>query len=364
MTAPLANVTEDDAPRRRQNAAVAAPPAALPFTESHRYKLVQNMITPSSNICPLTGHVMPRPVYIRLGRFRTCTSEAFGIFYYTMRGKLDCCRFCHPQTDRADNAAPDPSQTAAIDEARDKYKHKKVNCDICGRTLASWAGLRRHYTNLHPTFELKVKCQTCGKAFDTPKQLCGHGKACKPPTNSKADTIAVPPAKPTSKSGTGAPQPRKPRFSRDPNNKRSEQKPTKGATPHPYSSTLPLAVGVEGVPKETIIHWLVCPHLEASRNAMKVTELATRFGRKYFFSYLFYLWVMGVTGDSPPSEDDIALAAATLNKRTTSTANEACLSSTGLDDEELALNLAFPAIALEDDDDEERIINSFLGFLD
>ena len=73
---------------------------------------------------------------------------------------------------------------------------------------------------------------------------------------------------------------------------------------------------------------------------------------------------MGVTGGSPPSEDDIALAAATLNKRTTSTANEACLSSTGLDDEELALTLAFPAIALEDDDDEERIINSFLGFLD
>ena len=53
--APLASVTEDDAPWRRQNAAVAAPPAALPFTEPNRHKLVQHMIAPSSNICPLTG---------------------------------------------------------------------------------------------------------------------------------------------------------------------------------------------------------------------------------------------------------------------------------------------------------------------
>ena len=440
---PTSALIDDRRPLPRNDAAMNADPS--PASATHRSMLVQNTLTPSSNVCPLTGVVMPRPELVQNGRYRTAVSEKFGSFYYTMRCQHDCCRLCHPQEGIAQSTAEGEDMAAALARTSRPAidaRHKQVTCEICNRVLSSWANLARHYTIKHPNETLVVKCQICGQVFPKPSSLPGHSRKCKPGspasqpaanaaspaaksiaktvpkpvTTSAAKSVPkpapTPAAKPAAKSAaakcalTPAAKPAvkvavKPtaqpaaklasKSPAPPGAKATYKAAPAGAVPHtaapaaegtvtpaspteseassrashPYSSTLPVASGIEGVPRETIIHWLDCPNTAQPRATLRVEELVTKYGRKFFFSHIFYLWVSSLVGTHTLTDADMALAETALRSTTAPTTTSTTIvprNDCATEDE--VLDRLFPAYENADDPDEDRVINALLGFLD
>ena len=162
---------------------------SIPKT-SHRYQLVQDRMTPTTDYCLITGIRLSRAQLVQLARIRCGESELFGRFYHAVQGNRENkCRFCHPQEavtdDPADNdnipvAATTSQATAPAPTTGRKSVRNPVQCPFCSKVLSSHDNLKKHAAKYHPDQPLpsKYTCEHCGSEWPSTRSRALHQSRC------------------------------------------------------------------------------------------------------------------------------------------------------------------------------------------